>query len=445
MIKTFPKGGIHPQDHKLSATSEVVPLALPEVVTLPVSQHIGVPATVIVKPGDVVRTGQVIAESAEFISASIHSPVSGVVVRTDDFVEPSGLRRTAVLIRREGDDWVEEVDRSPELVESFSMSPMEIRSRIARSGIVGLGGATFPAQVKLAFDPRKKVEVLIINAVECEPFLTCDHRLMLEKGPEILTGIRILMHALQVERAVVGIEENKPDAIAHLRALAAPGPGIQIQPLHMKYPQGSEKQLIKAITGREVPSMKLPIEVGAVVFNVATVFAVYEAVQKNKPLVDRVITVTGPEVARPGNFLVRIGTPISALIEAVGGMPRDTAKVIAGGPMMGKAVKRLDAPVTKGTSGLLLLPERLSYREEASPCVRCGRCVSVCVMGLEPYLLAALTNKQMFERAEGEGIVDCVECGSCQWTCPSHRPLLDFIRLGKVTVNKRIRARAAKI
>lgn len=445
MIKTFSKGGIHPDDSKLTASRPIVRLPLPDMVTLPVSQHIGVPATVIVKAGDKLKVGQVIAESAEYISASIHAPVSGTVVRTDDFVEPSGLRRTAVLIKVEGDEWVEGVDLSTRLEESFALTPMEIRTKIARSGIVGLGGATFPSQVKLAVDPRKKVDVLIINGVECEPFLTCDHRLMLEKGPEIVVGIRILMHALQVTRAVIGIEENKPDAIAHLTSLCRAVSGIEIQALRVKYPQGSEKQLIKAITGREVPSAKLPVEVGAVIYNVATVFAVYEAVQKNKPLVERVITVTGRLLSNPSNFRVRIGTPISDLIQAAGGMPQDTGKVICGGPMMGKAIGRLEAPVTKGTSGILLMPTDDSLRPQASPCIRCSRCVSACPMGLEPYLISVLSGRKMFDRAEEDRIIDCVECGSCQWVCPANRPLLDYIRLGKLAVMKRIRLRVDRM
>ncbi|HLW08113.1 MAG TPA: RnfABCDGE type electron transport complex subunit C, partial [Marinilabiliaceae bacterium] len=281
----------------------------------------------------------------------------------------------------------------------------------------------------------------LINGVECEPYLTADHRLMLEKGDELMVGIRILMQVLKVERTIIGIENNKLDAIEHIKKLADDEVGIEVQSLKVQYPQGGEKQLISACLNREVPSGKLPIEVGAVVHNVGTAVAVYEAVQKNKPLIERIVTVTGLSVKTPGNFLTRIGTPISLLIDAAGGLPEDTGKVIAGGPMMGRAISSLEVSVTKGTSGILIMPDAETRRKESQNCIRCGKCVSACPMGLSPYLLMILAEKKVLDRAEEEKIMDCIECGSCSFICPSHRPLLDYIRLGKGQVGQIIRTR----
>jgi electron transport complex protein RnfC len=267
---------------------------------------------------------------------------------------------------------------------------------------------------------------------------------MVEKGEEVLTGISILMRALKVDRAMIGIENNKPEAINNLTTLATGFNGITVHPLKVKYPQGAEKQLIKALINREVPSGHLPLDVGAVVHNVGTAFAVYEAVQKNKPLFERVVTITGKSLAKPGNFYVRIGTPINKLIEAAGGMPEDTGKIVNGGPMMGKAVNNLDVPVVKGTSGIIIFPSKESQRKEIKPCIRCAKCVSVCALNLEPFLLMTLSEKGLFERAENERITDCMECGCCSYTCPADRPLLDYIRLGKSTVVRMARERNMK-
>jgi len=285
---------------------------------------------------------------------------------------------------------------------------------------------------------------LIINGVECEPYLTSDHRLMLERGQEVLTGVSILMKALNVDKAVIGIENNKPDAIEHLNNLATRFKGISICPLKVKYPQGAEKQLIKAVTRREVPSGRLPLDVNAVVHNVGTAFAVYEAIQKNKPLFERIVTITGKSLARPGNYCVRIGTPVIRLIEAAGGLPEDTGKIVSGGPMMGKALINTAVPVVKGTSGIILFNEKESGRPEMQACIRCAKCVSVCALGLEPYLLMTLSQRGLFEKAEQERITDCMECGSCSYTCPAGRPLLDYIRLGKSTVIRMARERIVK-
>jgi electron transport complex protein RnfC len=408
---------------------------------IPLGQHLGAPAKPLVNRGDNVKTGQLIAKGDGFVSSNIHSSVSGKVSKIDECTDVSGYKRPAVFIDTEGDEWLETIDRTPGLINTSSLTGEEIIQKITDAGIVGLGGATFPTQVKLSVPRGKKAEILVINGVECEPYLTADHALMLEKGEEIMVGIQLLKKALKVEKALVGIEINKPDAIKHLNALASKYPGTEVRALQVKYPQGGEKQLIEALTGREVPSGGLPVDVGVVAFNVGTVFAVYEAVQKNKPLFERVVTVTGKSLSQPVNLKVRIGTPVSALIEAAGGLPEDTGKVIAGGPMMGKALASADIPVVKGISGILLLPEGESRRGVMEPCIRCAKCVSVCPMGLEPYLLMPLAQKEMFDRLEEEGVMDCIECGSCSYTCPADRPLLDYIRLGKTRVGKIIRTR----
>lgn len=419
-------------------------LPVPAGVVIPVSQHIGAPAEVVVKKGDTVKAGQLIATGKGFVSASVHSSVSGKVSRIDTATDTSGYRQTAVFIDTEGDEWIDTIDRSSTLIKEIKLSPEEIIKRCMESGIVGLGGATFPSHVKLSVPEGKKCEVLIINGVECEPYLTSDHRLMLEKGEEILVGVTILMKALKVTRAVIGIENNKKDAISHLSDLSKVFQGICVQPLKVKYPQGAEKQLIKSVTGKEVPSGHLPVDTGAVLHNVGTAFAVYEAVQKNKPLFERVVTITGKSLPNPGNYKVRIGTSLSSLIEAAGGLPEDTGKIISGGPMMGKAISNTDVPVVKGTSGVILFGKNEAERKNPGPCIRCAKCTMICAMGLEPYLLMALSERGMFERAEKEHITDCMECGSCSFTCPAGRPILDYVRLGKASVNKMVRERNLK-
>ena len=317
----------------------------------------------------------------------------------------------------------------------------EIIDIVKEAGIVGMGGAGFPTHVKLSPKDPDKIEYVIANCAECEPYLTADHSLMMEKGEEILVGVSILMKAANVNKAVIGIENNKPDAIAHMTKLAASYQGIEVMPLKVKYPQGGEKQLIDAVTSRQVKSGALPISVGAIVQNVGTVFAVYQAVQKNKPLFERVVTVTGKAVANPSNFLVRIGTPIHVLIEAAGGIPENTGKIIGGGPMMGKALISPEVPVGKGSSGVLLLTKEESVRKPMHDCIRCAKCVNVCPMGLNPAFLMRSTVYKNWEMAEADHIQDCIECGSCSFTCPANRPLLDQIRVGKSKVMGIIRSR----
>jgi electron transport complex protein RnfC len=447
-VKTFKIGGVHPAENKLSAAEPIKLAELPKQVVLPLSQHIGAPAKAIVKKGDEVKVGTMIAEAGGFVSAPIFSSVSGKVAKVDAVIDASGYRKPAVFIDVEGDEWEESIDRSDKLVtlnDCPELTAEEIVNRIKAAGVVGMGGACFPCHVKLCPPPGTKAECVIINAVECEPYLTADHRLMLEKADQILVGVSLIMKAVNVTKGYIGIENNKPDAIQLMTEKAKAFQGIEVVPLKVKYPQGGEKQLINAVIGREVPAPPaIPINVGAVVQNVGTAYAIYEAVMKRKPLFERIVTVTGKSLAHPSNFLVRMGTSIGQLIDACGGLPTDTGKVIGGGPMMGKALVNTDVPVCKGTSGVLLMNDKEAKRTEPKPCIRCAKCVSACPMGLEPFLLATASSMQKWDLVEAEQITSCIECGSCQFTCPSFRPLLDNIRLGKTTVMGIIRSRNAK-
>ena len=441
MLKTFRLGGIHPKEKKISAGKAIQPIAIPEQVVVPMGQHIGAPCQPVVKKGDKVKVGTLIGKSVGYVSSQIHSPVSGAVLKIDKALDSSGYRRDAIFINTEGDEWEESIDRNEAIVKECDLTSQEILSKIQDAGIVGMGGATFPTHVKLTPPPGTTPEVLIINGVECEPYLTSDHAIMMEKPEEIMVGITIVMKALDVNKAIIGIENNKKDAIGRFKKLCKDYPKIEIQPLKVQYPQGGEKQLIDALIGRQVPSGALPISVGAVVQNVGTIFAIYEAVQKNKPLIERIVTITGDHVAKPSNFLSRIGIPLNILIDEAGGLPESTGKIISGGPMMGKALASTDVPVTKGTSGILIVPTLDAKRKAMKDCIRCSKCLSVCPMGLNPTLLMNLTEYEVWDRAEDNYISDCIECGACSFICPSHRPLLDYIRLGKGKVNTIIRER----
>lgn len=445
-MRSFPIGGVHPSDNKKwSRGSAIEPMDLPDVVNIPLSQHIGAPAVAKVAKGDKVLVGQLIAEAGGFMSANIHAPVSGTVTAVDAQPNGQGLRQPMITIKREGDEWMPEIDRSETLVEKCDLSPKEIIDKIKAAGIVGMGGATFPTHVKLMIPDGKKAEALIINGVECEPFLTSDYRTMLERGERLIAGTRILMKAVGVEKAFIGVENNKPDAIAHLRSLLGSDSGISVVALKTRYPQGGEKQLIAAVTGRQVPPPPaLPIDVGAVVCNASTAVAVYEAVQKNKPLIERVVTVTGKSLKEPKNLLTRMGTPVESLIAKCGGLPEGDVRVLNGGPMMGRALVNLAMPVMKGCSGIVVMSGKEVLRGEESACIKCAKCVSACPMGLEPYLISKLTRKRAWDDVESNDITSCIECGCCQFTCPANIPLLDHIRLGKQTVMGIIRARNAK-
>ncbi len=441
-LRTFKLGGVHPPENKMTADIPVVPVEIPKRVSVVLSQHLGAPATPVVERGDKVKVGTLIGEGKGFISANIHSPVSGTVFKIDGVMDATGYRKDSVIINVEGDDWEEKIDRSDELVREIKLSPEEIIQRLKDTGIVGMGGAAFPTHVKYMFPEGKSADTLVINGVECEPYLTSDHRLMLEKPDEILVGISIMMKAGKVKKALIGIESNKPDAIEQLSEKAKDYEGVEVVPLKVQYPQGAEKQLIKALLNREIPSGKLPLDVGCIVNNVGTAYAIYEAVQKNKPLIERVVTLTGKGLKKGGNVKVRIGTPVKNILEKLEEeIPEDTGKIISGGPMMGKAVSTVDIPVTKGTSGIVFMGEDESERNKVQNCIRCSKCVSVCPMGLEPYLLEKLAEKEMFDECEKEDVVDCIECGSCSYICPSSRPLLDYIRYGKQNVMRIMRER----
>lgn len=452
-IRTFRIGGIHPEENKLTheVATQVAPL--PHQAIFPLSQHIGAPARPVVQKGDKVKVGTLLAEAGSFVSAPIYSSVSGTIVKIDSAIDATGYRKPAIIINVEGDEWEESIDRSEKLElmkDHPELTPEVIVNRVKDAGIVGMGGAGFPTFIKLTPPPTAKAECVIINAVECEPYITADYRLMMEHADEILVGLELLMKAAKVTTGYIGIETNKPKAIELLsekasKAFDGTEYRVEVVPLKQRYPQGGEKQLVDAVIRRQVPAPPaIPVNVGAIVQNVGTAFAVYQAVMKNKPLFERYTTVTGKRLAHPGNFLVRMGTPMQDLIDLCGGMPEGDNKLLAGGPMMGKALTSTEVPICKGTNSVTILSDEDARRKEPQPCIRCAKCVGACPMGLEPYLLAKLSAFKKWEKAETEDIVSCIECGSCQFTCPAHRPLLDNIRQGKQTVMGIIRSRAAK-
>lgn len=447
-LKTFSMGGVHPEENKITAEVATVVAPLPQQAIFPLSQHIGAPAKPVVNRGDKVKVGTLIAEANGFVSAPIYSSVSGTVLKVDTAIDATGYRKPAIYINVEGDEWEESIDRS-ETLETLDkhpeLTPEEIVNRIKVAGVTGMGGAGFPTFIKLCPPPTAKAECVILNGVECEPYITSDYRLMMEHADEILVGLDLLMKGAKVERGYIGIEDNKPEAIKLFEQKTANDPRIEIVALAKKYPQGGEKQLVDAVINRQVPAPPaIPVNVGAIVQNVGTAYAVYQAVMKNKPLFERYTTVTGKQLKNPGNFLVRMGTPMRELIDLCGGMPEGDNKVLAGGPMMGKSVVSTDVTVCKGTNSITILTDADAHRKAALPCIRCGKCVSACPMGLEPYLLATLSSFKEWERLEAEQVTSCISCGSCQFTCPSHRPILDNILQGKGVVMGIIKSRNAK-
>ena len=447
-LKTFSMGGVHPEENKITAEVATVVAPLPQQAIFPLSQHIGAPAKPVVNRGDKVKVGTLIAEANGFVSAPIYSSVSGTVLKVDTAIDATGYRKPAIYINVEGDEWEESIDRS-ETLETLDkhpeLTPEEIVNRIKVAGVTGMGGAGFPTFIKLCPPPTAKAECVILNGVECEPYITSDYRLMMEHADEILVGLDLLMKGAKVERGYIGIEDNKPEAIKLFEQKTANDPRIEIVALAKKYPQGGEKQLVDAVINRQVPAPPaIPVNVGAIVQNVGTAYAVYQAVMKNKPLFERYTTVSGKQLKNPGNFLVRMGTPMRELIDLCGGMPEGDNKVLAGGPMMGKSVVSTDVTVCKGTNSITILTDADAHRKAAQPCIRCGKCVSACPMGLEPYLLATLSSFKEWERLEAEQVTSCISCGSCQFTCPSHRPILDNILQGKGVVMGIIKSRNAK-
>ena len=450
MKKTFSIGGVHPDDNKISAGCAIEVLPVPKTVYISMAQHLGGPAKAIVAAGDKVKTGQVIGEPTGFISAYVHSSVTGTVKSVGLRKDLAGIPVVHVEIEVAPDEWAEGIDTTDTLVTEIPQDPKFIVDRIKSNGVVGLGGATFPTNVKLCPPPDKKADILILNGAECEPYLTSDYRIMIEKPQQIIVGAALMKRVLGVDHVVVGIEENKPEAIAKMKeaiasltAVSSDYAGIEVVTLKKKYPQGGEKQLIDAITHRQVKSMGLPIDVGAVVQNVATSLAVYDAVQKNRPLIDNTITVTGECFPKQSNLLVRVGTPLSYIIDYLGGVPETAAKAISGGPMMGKAIANLDAATLKGTSSVLFLTEAQTRRNPETNCIRCGKCAEACPMGLEPFLLNKLARNGMMDELEQNAVQDCIECGCCLYSCPANIPLLDIIRVAKGDVIRIIRSRTA--
>ena len=437
-------GGVHPADKKISKDAAIEKLPIPKTVYISMGQHLGAPAEPCVAPGDKVKVGQLIANATGFVSAPVHSSVSGTVKSIEMVKDLAGKPGKAVVIDVEGDEWVDTIDRSETVVKEITLDKKQIVERIKECGVVGLGGATFPTNVKLSPPPTATPTCVIINGAECEPYLTSDYRVMIEKPDQLLIGGTILMKALGVDKCYIGIEENKPEAIKLLTEKAKEYPGVEVVKLKKKYPQGGEKQLIDAVIGKKVPSMGLPVDTGAVVQNVGTAFAVYEAVQKNKPLFEGIMTVTGDCSQEQRNFVHRVGTPLSFIMEHCGGVPEDAAKIISGGPMMGKAIVNIDAPTLKGTSSILYLTEAQTKRKPESNCIRCGKCVGACPMGLEPYLLNKLGRNNMFDELEAHKVYDCIECGCCSFSCPAYIPLLDTIRQSKAAVMKIMKSRPKK-
>jgi electron transport complex protein RnfC len=429
---TFERG-IHPDYNKeLAAGKAIVAAKLPDRIVVPLSQHIGAPAKAAVSIGDEVKRGQVLGETSGFVSSPVHASISGKVIAIADFPSAVGRMVRSIVIESDGRD---EAVAFKENADYLNLPADEIKTLIKDAGIVGMGGAAFPTNVKLSPPKEKTIDAVIINGAECEPYLTADHRLMVERPKDLVEGLKIIMKSLGVSEGHIGIEENKPDALEAISSAAAGEPNIKVWPLEIKYPQGAEKMLIKAVKGREVPSKGLPMDVGVVVQNVGTAIAVYEAVRYGKPLIERVVTVTGKGIEEPRNMLVRIGTLMSDVVEQCGGLKEGALKVVAGGPMMGFAQWTLDVPVVKGTSGILVLAEEeYVASDEYSACIRCGRCIDICPMGLNPSILSIYAEKGFYEDAKDNNLFDCFECGCCAYVCPAKRPMVQFMRLAKSQV-----------
>jgi len=424
------KGGVHPADSKaLSETKAVVNAPLLDKYTVIINQHIGAPLEVVVKKGDLVKKGQLLAKATGFVSVPLHSPTSGTVTALEKCPGPACVSVPSIEITADGtDEWGSPFEP---ITDWQNTNPAELKQRVSDAGIVGMGGAGFPAHVKLS--PTKPVDTLILNGAECEPYLTADHRLMLEQAEDVVLGAAILARILGLKTAVIGVENNKPDAIAALNKVAAKY-NVKVQGLRVNYPQGAEKQLIYALTGREVPIGGLPMDVGCVVQNVASAVAVYEAVVKGIPSIERVTTVTGEPLVNPGNWRFRIGTPISKALELAGGINVQPAKLLLGGPMMGMAQNSLDVTVMKNTSGILLIPVETVSQYTSEPCIRCGKCVTACPMDILPATISQAVENGRFDWAEQLNVLACIECGSCSYLCPSRRPLNQHFKRAKAEI-----------
>lgn len=438
--RTFKIGGVHPAENKLAKNVALEDFPLPQQATVFVTQSLGAAAVPVVSKGDRVKVGQLLSKADSLICANVHAPISGTITKIEPAANLAGYKQMAFTIEREGDDWADEIDTSSELKTEIALDKAGIIQRIKDCGIVGLGGACFPTHVKYMLRPEQKCDFIIVNAAECEPYITTDHRIMVEESHKCIVGIEAAIRAAEAKKAFIGIEENKPEAIETFKTLVAQYPNVEVVTLQTKYPQGAEKQLIDAITERRVPNGGLPIDVGCIVTNISTMYAIYEAVQKNKPLVECHTTISGKHLEHHKNYKIRIGTPLKEVLNTVG-IPENTGKIISGGLMMGKAIANLDTFFVKGMSSILFVDESESQRESAETCIRCGKCVSACPMGLEPYLLRTLSEHQRYDDLERNGILTCMECGCCQFSCPAHLPLLDYVRLGKSKVLSIIRNR----
>ncbi|HJV28149.1 MAG TPA: electron transport complex subunit RsxC [Aromatoleum sp.] len=436
-MKLFPiRGGIHPDYRKeLSSERPIVPLPLPAKLFIPLQQHIGAPAEALVAPGAYVRKGQLLARGQGPVSAPQHAPASGTIEAITELpgTHPSGLPQPMIVLVPDGKD---EAAPLPEpIANPFDAPPQAIRERVAQSGIVGLGGAAFPSAVKLGLGEQRPLDILLINGAECEPYLTCDDRVMREHADAIVDGARLMAHALGAPNVVIAVEANKPEAIHILNCTAAPFPNVRVTALPVQYPMGSERHLVQAVTGRETPARRLTADIGVVVHNVATARAVHLAVRSGLPLTHRVVTVSGGAVREPKNIEAPIGTPLAELVAFCGGLTIEPHRLVSGGPMMGQPLASLDVPLVKGTSGILALTTQETAEHAAGPCIRCGNCVSACPCGLVPVELAALIRKDHLDRAAALGVQDCLSCGSCAWACPSHIPLVQYFNYAKGRLN----------
>ncbi|AND84564.1 electron transport complex subunit RsxC [Clostridium tyrobutyricum] len=430
MIKSF-RGGVHPNGNKVYTSDKSIEIApVPDKVIIPVRQHIGAPASPLVEKGDEVKKGQLIAASGGFISSNIHASISGKVIDVGNYPHPTFGVCTAIVIENDGkDEWIEGIPTTRNFEDLNESDILEI---IKENGVVGMGGATFPTHVKLSPPKDKKIDVFILNAAECEPYLTADHRAMIEYQDKITTGVKIVMKILKPEKCYIGIENNKPDSIKSMKQTFSDISNVQVVSLPTKYPQGAEKMLIKVLTGREVPSGGLPADVGVVVQNVGTLIAISDAVERGIPLIQRITTVSGGAINSPKNLLVRIGTSFSDAINFCGGFSKDPVKIIMGGPMMGFAESNLDIPIIKGVSGILALTKNEVNSGRESPCIRCGRCIQACPMGLNPSMLSILGQNDLYKEAKDEyNLLDCVECGSCVYSCPAKRNIVQYIKYSK--------------
>lgn len=436
-MRTFRKGGIHPKANKLTSEDFPVPMPVPDELRIMLSQNIGAPSKPIVKAGETITKNQMIAEPSGFVSAALHSPVNGTVKKIESYRNIGGIWQDCIVISPDKDDSSEnEIPSLKSEAEIEKLWSTDIISIVREMGIVGLGGATFPTSVKLSVPKDKTADYVIINGAECEPFLTCDDIMMRKYPDKIVKGASLIMKATGAKKCVIGIEENKPDAIKCISEATKGLKNFKIEKLEKKYPQGSEKQLIVATTGKKVPAGGLPIDAGCIVDNVSTAAAIYDAVYLGLPLTERIVTVSGFGFKNPGNFLVKNGTSISQILDFAQLDPDFEGKILNGGPMMGRAISFIQATATKGMSGLTALPSRMTKRKDPLPCIRCAKCLNVCPMGLEPYLLMLMGENQSWAEVKNHGVMNCLECGCCSYVCPADRPILDYIRLGKQEVRK---------